>query len=242
MSPDKAYEIFLDKIGLQLQYITTSPVYEYIPDMSTQKPEVKLVYTRTPGKIVNIDPITGELLGYDGKPIKAQDKASYTDIKGNYAENAIKILAEYDISLPGSKFLPDQPIKQKEFLYLLSRSMNYYMDYDLNDPKSVESMYNYLAPSGIIREEEISPDSTIQRQDAVKYIIRALKYDKVADIKGIYTIPFKDADKVNSELKGYVAIAYGLNIVKGSNGYFKPKDELTRAQAIMIIYNYLNVE
>ena len=41
-------------------------------------------------------------------------------------------------------------------------------------------------------------------------------------------------------MKGYVAIAKGLNIVGGDeNGCFNPNSALTRADAAIMIYNYL---
>ncbi|WP_026486900.1 YcdB/YcdC domain-containing protein [Caldanaerobius polysaccharolyticus] len=230
---DKAYEVLFSKIGLQLEYITLS---------QDQKTQAILVYATTPGKAVNIDANTGALLGYNGDAIAETKTTEYSDIKGSYAEKAIKVLAEYGIALPGDKFMPDATIKQKEFLYLLARSLNPYIDYNLNDQKSLDSMYNYLVNRGIIKDEEISPESDVQRQDAAKYIIRALGFNKVADIKGIFSLPFKDADKVKPDLRGYMAIAYGLNIMRGSNGYIYPADNLTRSQGIMVIYNYLNID
>jgi len=50
----------------------------------------------------------------------------------------------------------------------------------------------------------------------------------------------EDEDERTPELKGYVAIAGGLKIVVGSGGKFYPKNNLTRAEAAVMIYNYLN--
>ena len=41
---------------------------------------------------------------------------------------------------------------------------------------------------------------------------------------------------------GYVTIAAGLKIDTGLKGYFNPKAKLTRANAAVMIYNYLQVQ
>ncbi len=79
----------------------------------------------------------------------------------------------------------------------------------------------------------------VTKEEGIKYVIRALKYDKIADVSEIYKDLFKDTKDIDPKLKGYAAIAYGLNIVEGSNGYLKPKAELKREDAANMIYNYL---
>jgi hypothetical protein len=73
----------------------------------------------------------------------------------------------------------------------------------------------------------------------VKFLIRALKYDKVADIQGIFNIGFKDKSSISSGLTGYIAIAAGLGIVDPKSAYLDPKAKLTRGQSAIMIYNYL---
>ena len=73
----------------------------------------------------------------------------------------------------------------------------------------------------------------------MKYIIRALKYDKVADIGSIFIVEFKDKASISPELTGYVAIASGLGIVKGDGTNFSPARKVTRGETAVMIYNYL---
>jgi len=100
-------------------------------------------------------------------------------------------------------------------------------------------MYKQLIRRGIVKEGEKDPDAIITRENAVKFIIRVLNYEKVANIRGIFIVPFEDAEDIAPELEGYVAIAAGLKIVSGSGGKFNPKKELTRAEAAVMIYNCL---
>lgn len=75
----------------------------------------------------------------------------------------------------------------------------------------------------------------------MKFVIRALKYDKVADLSDIFNCSFKDKEEIDPALIGYVVIAKGLKIVNGSGEYFRPKEELKKADALIIIYNYLSI-
>ena len=72
-------------------------------------------------------------------------------------------------------------------------------------------------------------------------MIRALKYDKVADLKDIFNCDFLDKDEIDADLIGYVVLAKGFNIVNGYGNYFRPKEELKRGDAIIIIYNSLKI-
>ncbi|SHD78015.1 S-layer homology domain-containing protein [Schnuerera ultunensis] len=50
---------------------------------------------------------------------------------------------------------------------------------------------------------------------------------------------FDDADKISTNLRGHIAIAKGLGLISGE-GNFRPKDNLTREEAAVLIYNILN--
>lgn len=236
ISSQKAHESLFANIGLELQYsadYSNAETAKILPPQTEAKPTIRLVYTVKPGKSVNIDALSGIVLDGSGKPYEEMSAKKYTDIKGCDGENEIKILAQYGISLPGTEFKPTSNITQRDFLYLLAKSVNYYFTDD-------DSLYNYLISANVLKEGEKSPGASISRQDAVKFIIRALKYDHVADIKGIYNLTFSDKDKIDPNLYGYMAIAYGLNIIKADNKAIKPSDSLTRGGAAKMLYNMLN--
>lgn len=244
---DEAYGILFGDVMLQLQYVPCLPSdakTRIIPPFPSpeHKTNVALVYALKPVKPANIDAYTGKLRDQSGSLYEDNIIAQYTDIQNHYAESQIKVLAEYGISLPGSEFKPGSTITQKDFLYLISKVASpYQIIRKTADDDSDDEMYNELINMGIVKESEKSPASNVTRQDAVKFIIRTLKYDKVADIQGIYKVPFNDAENISPDLYGYVAIAHGLNIVKGSNGYFDPSRNLTRGEAAVMIYNFLNI-
>ncbi|HHW32060.1 MAG TPA: peptidase M4 [Clostridiaceae bacterium] len=243
ISEEKANEALFQEVGLELQYKEVYPKDLEIRDYSDIKPEMKLAYVLKSGKPYNLDAYTGKILNYDGTPYKETKIPEYTDIEGHYAEKQINMLSEYGIGFEGSEFRPNQQIKQKEYFALLIKIINNYYSpglSDVMDGEEVEKMYNYLIRKKIITAEEKDPEAFIKREDAIKYLIRAMKLDEVASIKGIYNFPFKDVEETNPDLIGHITLAYGMKIINGFDGYFNPKGEITRAESAVIIYNYLN--
>lgn len=250
---EKIYETFFDQIGLELRYVI-KPEYIVYPKGGVtvgeaadgnEKDEAKLVYAVKEGKPTTFDANTGVILNYDGEPYKEQKPLVYTDIANHYAKSQIETLAENGIGLEGPELKPDEKIKQKDFMLLLSQVVNdgyqFWGKSALRTDKETEDLYEILIREGIIKKDEINPEAPLTREDSVKFIIRALKYDKVADLSDIFNCSFKDKDEIDPALIGYVVIAKGLKIVNGSGDYFRPKDELKKADALIIIYNYLGV-
>ncbi|NSW89655.1 MAG: S-layer homology domain-containing protein [Firmicutes bacterium] len=258
ISNEDAHEALFEKIGLELQYKQVSRGNDVVPlpkpvaeteaqiDENNEKsnlPQIKLVYALKSGKPLILDAYTGDILDYNGKPYKENKPAEYTDIAGHFAEEQIKTLAKYRIiNFNGPEYRPDEEITQKDFFIILSKIIDKYYGTIVSedsDADEIDDMYKQLLREGIIKEGEKSPESSVTREDAIKFLIRALKYDKVADIPGIFTVPFKDEDQIDPGLIGYVAIASGLKIISGAGGKFYPKNNLTRAEAAVMIYNYL---
>ncbi len=240
---DKVYDSLFNNVGMELKYITEylniNEKYPYKSNPSNKI--VRIVYSIKSDKPSDIDALNGDVLNYNGEVYTEETVSEYTDINDSYAKSQIEVLAQYGISLPGDKFEPTNQITQRDFLYLLAKANNYYIHVPFSeDSQFDDEFYNVLMNQGIIIDGEKSPLSAVSRQDAVKFIIRALNYDEIADIQGIFVVNFKDAEKIAPELKGYVAIAHGLNIISGYDGYFNPSSKLTREQAATIIYNFLN--
>lgn len=245
---EQIYETFFKEIGLKLQYNMqrSDMVYVKSPgqNVDAQK-EVKLVYAVNTEKPARFDADTGAILDYDGKPYKEKKALEYTDISGHYAKKQIEILAETGIGLEGPELRPDEQIKQKDFLLLISQIINggyeFYGKNSISSDEETENLYKMLIREGIVKEDEKNPEGPLTREDSVKFIIRALKYDKVAELSDIFNCTFKDKDEINPDLIGHVVIAKGLKIVNGYGEYFRPKAELKKADALIIIYNYLQI-
>lgn len=229
---EKAYEVLWNKIGFELMYIK---IYDYTKP-ENENFEIKLVYGLNQNKPVIISGTTGELLDYSGKPYKEIKPINYIDIDTSYAKDKIKTLGEYGIGFEGEEFKPKDKIKQKDLIYLLWKSMNQYR-YDSMDE---EKIYNEFITQGYMKEEEKAPDNIVTKEEATKYIVRMMKMEKVAEVDGIFKEIFLDEKDISKGLKGYMTIAYGLNIIQGDGtGKIKPKYELKREDAATMIYNYL---
>lgn len=180
-----------------------------------------------------IDPVSGAKLGWDGKPYKEKAVPEYSDIKGHWAEAKIRKLLENGYYLEGEKFNPGQKINQQSFLrYLYSPIQAYYDD---------DAFYKLMIEDKIIKEGEKAPSAVLTRQDAAKFIVRFLGQGKAAEHPEIFVNPFKD--KVSDSYKGYAAICYGLNVMQGdSKGRFNGTNQVTNAEAAVMIYNTLQVK
>lgn len=225
---NKAYNILFDKIGVNLEY---KEKYDY--KNNKEEEYAKLVYILDNSIPHNIDAINGDIIYDDKTKYKKVKNVDYKDIKGHYAQNQIQKLREFGIKFDSEFFKPDEKIIQSDFLKLYMKTINSYY----GEVESMDNMYAYLIREGIISEEDVNPDKIMTKKDALKVIINGLKYESVANIKGIFNCPFED---VAEDFKGYASIGYGLNIVSGYNGKLNPSEELTRANAAIMIYNYLN--
>lgn len=177
----------------------------------------------------NFDAKTGENMKYNGKSVDVKF-GGYTDIDGHWAKDMANALADADIYLDGTEFKPEMSITQYEYLRLLAMSEKYI---DINE----EDIYNYAISRKIISKDEKNPTAVLTKEQAVKYLLKARGYSEVAELQGIFKTGFADENAIGADSMGYVAIAKGLGIVTGDeNGNFNPQKELTRAEAVSVIY------
>lgn len=231
VSIDKAYEILFDKIGLDLNYTSISK------DKKEDERDIKLLYSISKDKPAIVDAHTGELLDYSGNPYKEVKIPNYNDIEDSYAKVKINALAEYGIGFSNDKFKPKDKIKQRDFLYLLWKSTN---PYRTETEADSDIVYKELIRQNIIKEDEENKEKLVTKEEAAKFIVRAMKYEKLAEIPNIYKELFKDGNDIEKDLKGYMNIAYGLKIISGDEtGYIRPKYELKREDAANMIFNYM---
>ena len=81
------------------------------------------------------------------------------------------------------------------------------------------------------------PDEPLSRENSAIYLIRIMGIEEVAKLEGIYKSKFSDVE----ENIGYISILNAMGVFNGDeNGNFNPKKNLTRADAMIVIYNYLN--
>ena len=239
---DKVYEILFDKIGYDISYVRD---YSKVENEKIWG-DFEGPYNAVLGYFINTDKPavisaqTGDVLDYSGEIYKENVVMDYSDIEGLKAENEIKILTQMSIRYFDSQLKPKESLLQKDYFVLLSQLNNQFYFGNKMDDEAIENMYNSLIYSGIITKEEKAPTAALSREEAAKYFVRFLGYKNVAEIKGIYKSNFKDANKINPDMLGYVCIASGLKAMNGSNGNFNPKNKMTRLEGLLSIYSYLS--
>lgn len=239
MTLDKAYEALFNNVKFDMEY-----TYHYPNQNDYDKKEMRLAYALENTNIL-MDANTGKMLNYDGTPLKKAEKLSYTDIKGNKAEDEINTLIEMGILVPeGTKFAPESKMLQKDFIKLLVSSLQeyYYPMPVAKDSNPYDNYYNEAIRRKIITAAEKKPEATITRQDAAKMVLRAMNYGVLAERSDMFAVNFADAAKLTKAYKGYAVIAAELGIVTPVNSNFNPTTEITRGDAAEILVNYLKCE
>ncbi len=245
ISIEKAYDILFDnaKLGYGIQYISdysNTNMKEILP-VKQDSDNAVLGYFINSSKPCIINAETGDILNYSGDVYNDDYVSDYTDIKGLSAENQVKILTQLSIKYQENELKANDQLLQKDYFILLCRLNDiYYINSSIDKETAVDKMYTNLINLGIITKAEKAPTSALTREDAAKFFVKFLKLGQVAELKGIYKSDFKDADKITPDLLGYVCIASGLKAVNGDNGYFNPKNKMTRLDGLLSIYSYLS--
>ena len=214
--PDAAYEKILEYSPVTKMYISSGG--KYVKAATLEKSYLRL------------DALTGEIEDiYED----TQKSYEYSDIDGHWAQEAAIKLAEIQIGLEGGNL--EGAITQEEFFRLVCSGMinKYYGNY------SEEELYNILIADKILEEGEKSPDAFVTREQAFIYIIRLAGLERVAKLENIYKVEYADSHLITKGNAGYSAILSGLNVIEGDGGYLRPRDNLTRAEAIVMLYRCL---
>lgn len=222
-----------DGCGKLFAAIPYSTVYSR---MNMNNNEASLIYVLDDNISVRIDAFTGKILNYNNEEYKKDVFKGYTDISGHYAEKIMNELARFGIRFEGEEARPDEPIMQKDYIALLNSVFVSKNPVIICKANNYAGEYRDAYNRGILLPDEADEQGEVTRALAAKYLIRAMGIDKYASIKGIYVSPFNDV----TEYVGHIAILNGLGIVSGDgNGNFNPNGILKRADAMILIYNYL---
>lgn len=176
---------------------------------------------------------TGKLCNWNGEPLnngKNGKDVTYTDIKGIPQEQAILAMQKYGVTITtDSKFKPNEVITKDEFTSLLNAALSGY------------GVYYYDAPvEADFSDEEKAEvkNPPITRTDAAVLFTQKYDSNNVAALEGIFKTPFSDV-KSNDENIGAIAIAYAKGFIPKGDGKFNGSKQVTRAEAVQMIYDYL---
>lgn len=230
ITADEAAKSLSEQAEMTLYYIPT------VSDVNSKKLKVdtvKLGYIIDNLYNCRIDANTGKIRDNE---YTEETIPEYTDISGHYAENAIKTLAKYGIGFESGEFKPDAVITQQEYAALLVSTFVNHSPIILKSGDELNRYYTIALGNDIIKEGDGEPAAALTREKAAVYMIRAMGAEKYAQLTDIFKPMFPDV----TENVGYIGILAGMKVFKGDeNGNFNPEKQLTRAEAVMTIYNYL---
>ncbi|MDR1665136.1 MAG: S-layer homology domain-containing protein [Clostridiales bacterium] len=93
----------------------------------------------------------------------------------------------------------------------------------------------------ITKSNNVETINNLTKQEAIVYVVRLDKKQSVADAITVpYHSPFKDDAQINADYKKYVYYAKEAGIATGSDGYFNPARNITRAEMAQTFYSMLS--
>lgn len=240
-------EGIISKEEATAKYIeAASPLLYYIGDgreryAPQNAAEFALIYRFSNDAPAYINAKSGLALDWSmGEDTGNKTYALQADLKGHFAEEAVRVLADNGIVLSyEDTFRPDEAVTQKEIALLVDCFEGGYSPYEVSED-DYKQLVESLVRREIIKASEKNPDAKVKREEMVSYLVRLLGYGKAAEISGIYKTGFADEAQISADKLGYVAIAKGLGIVSGNGGgVFAPKRLVTRGELAVMLYNAL---
>ncbi len=159
--------------------------------------------------------------------VNTDEKVKYTDIDSHWAKDVINILWEHDIYLPGEKFNPDEPITQSDMIRLFSACRDSGV---IPIGWEKDRIATYGVENGYIEVAE--PDKIMTRREAFKAFVTVLGYGTVAEFD-IYKSSYSDMEPMGS-----AEILKAMGVLVGDTA--RADDNLTRAEAAVMVYRYLS--
>lgn len=149
-------------------------------------------------------------------------------------------------------FEPDRSITRAEFATIVVKALGLEPvgSNSFTDVKTSDWFYNYVGTAsrhGIILGVgggEFQPARSISREEAMAMVQRAAKLAgmnvEVSDNEIANTLArFTDYADFSDWAKGIAAFNIRENLIKGSNGLARPKDNITRAETVVVIMRML---
>ncbi|WP_168121364.1 S-layer homology domain-containing protein [Paenibacillus sp. HB172176] len=234
---------------------------EQISDKVEQDVTIELVYqleSKPVQESVFLDATTGEWRSRDTGDVTTLELPVATDAEGHWAEESLQLMVAYKaLDLVDGKVRPNELITRGELIKMLvlassgGRFYSYAMDDAADGAASQASFKDVAANSDFfayvesaldqnlidIGDGSFNPDANVSRDEMSGLIVRALGYNTLAQYDYIFNSSFKD--EADIEGKGQAAIVVGLKIMSLADGKFLPLKKVTRAEASIAFFRYL---
>jgi endo-1,4-beta-xylanase len=165
-----------------------------------------------------------------------------------WAKQAIDTMASRDVikGTAENSFSPEASIKRADFIALLVRSLELHNSNNdeamFSDVSKTSYYYNVLVIAKVLgittgfEDNTFKPNSPISRQDMMVLTTRAMAEAGKQVQAGGTLDAYPDAVSMSSYAKDSAAALVKSGIVNGKNDNLAPNDELTRAEAAVILY------
>ncbi|WP_438444714.1 YcdB/YcdC domain-containing protein [Gorillibacterium sp. sgz5001074] len=246
------YDIPIEKYNLMVA------AGEIPPSTTGEKVSYSLIYTPVPKSQstfnVFMDAVTGEWRTMNNGAKTVIGKVRASDTEGHWAGREMDLMVEYNaLELTEGKVNPDKVATRGEMIKMLLTAMNggyFYAAYDsarpasFADVKNGSSLFAYVE-NAVDRnlidrnpDGNFNPDQPMTREEMAELIVRALGYNELAKKSSLFRLDIADSGSVTHQ--GHVALVLGLGIMSSSSdGLFLPQEEVTRAQAAVAFFRYL---
>lgn len=186
----------------------------YQPQYSLARPRADLLDARA-----------GKGLDWQGKPINSIRVYVFNDIQGHWAEQDLATVGEAGLfGEYGSSFHPDEAVTVQSLFSNMLKASDLY--FSLEGPEILREARN----RGWLKED-LALNQTVSRELLARIMIRYLGLEKAAQVQGIFQVPYKDAASLSPNVLGYVALSFGLGIMRGDGISFSASQEVSRAEA-----------
>lgn len=241
ISAEKAKTLLKEALSLKLTYMKQ--------EKNEDKHHYDLVYlpvfNEEPFSFLNAN--TGEWNSLYNENISTVISHPWAEEELNYLINA-KIIDIKD----SEKFNGDATVSKGEAIKIITNSLTYiyhgryfFGNENMNqtfeniDPK--HPLYQSIERAveiGIIKPDSptYSFDTPVNREELAAWYIRVLGLEQAAKQSNIYRLDIADANKIQTEYTGYVALASSMGLLKTEQNQFNPDREVTYAElAVSII-------
>ncbi|EOC99555.1 S8 family peptidase [Caldisalinibacter kiritimatiensis] len=206
------------------------------------------------GKVNDDRTITFET-DHFSKYVVMEYNKTFDDIEGHWAKYDIEVMAAKHIAKgnDNAKFAPDNNITRAEFAALLVRALRIKeidessftdVNSDAWYKEGIDKAYKAKIVNGV-GDGVFNPDGNITREEMASMIMRAYSYTTTTNLDDIVTtaeVKFKDEGTVSSWARRNVRLVDTFKIMEGDpEGTFRPKDNATRAEAIVVIKRLLEI-
>lgn len=251
ISAKKAKDNYLNKLELELVYFSASPKYD--ESIKDQTRNGYLVYQPVSSmeSPIFMDAVDGKWRDMaDGNPV---EKIQPKDTVGHWAEKELQLMVDYHgLELEDGNLLPDKKITRGELIkmFIMATSGGRYIPYiegkkeSFTDVKIDSPYFGYIEEAlqrqiiTVDETQQFNPDQEVTREELAQLIVRSLGYDKLAQTEDLFLIPFKDKEQF--KYAGQIAIVSSLKIMNGDGVAFYPQRKVTRAEAAVAFYRFLN--